>query len=199
MTTENVPLFERLVRRGSVLDRLSRWIAFIGLVGLLIIALITMADVLLRWLFNAPIEGLEDINKLVFAIVCASCFPAGLVQGHNVTVRLLGTMIGRRGQWVESFGTGLTLLFFLFLAWQVFAFAWDEAKHGRYTQTLELATAPWWFVVALILAICVPIQLAAVLMRLIAAAQGRVPAPSGYHEAPEYLAGAVADKKSETR
>jgi len=193
MTGEPVARFERLMRRGSFLDQLSRWVAFVGLIGLLIVALVTMADVLLRWLFSAPIEGLEDINKLVFAIVCASCFPAGLVQGHNVTVRLMGALIGRRGQWLESFGAVLTLLFFLFLASQVFAFAWDEAKHGRYTQTLELATAPWWFVVAVILAICVPIQIVAALMRLTAAAAGRVPDTGGHDATPEYLADAMAE------
>ena len=81
---------DKLLDPGAWLDRLTRRVAFIGLVGLLAVAIATMVDVLLRWLFNSPIEGYEDVSQLLFAVIIAACFPAGLIQGRNITIRFLG-------------------------------------------------------------------------------------------------------------
>ncbi len=98
---------EQWLDQGGRFDRFTRWVAFLGLVGLLAVALGTMGDVLLRWLFNSPIEGFEEVSELTFAIIVAACFPAGLIQGHNITIRLLGKGLGRRAdQWLEAFGHG---------------------------------------------------------------------------------------------
>ena len=78
---------EKLLDPGAWLDRFTRRVAFIGLVGLLAVAIATMVDVLLRWLFNSPIEGYEDVSQLLFAVIIAACFPAGLIQGRNITIR----------------------------------------------------------------------------------------------------------------
>jgi len=151
---------ERLVRPGGPLDRFTRWVAFIGLIGLLLIALVIVGDILMRFLFNSPIEGLEDISKFTFAVVVATCFPAGLIQGHNVAIRFLGRGLGPRAfNWLETFGALCTLVFFGFLAWRFGAFTMEEAANHRVTQTLELQTAPYWGAITLIIAISVPVQI----------------------------------------
>jgi len=151
----------RLVRPGGSVDRFTRWIAFIGVALLLLIALVIVADIVLRYVFDRPIEGLEDISRFTFAIAVATCFPAGLLQGHNVTIRFLGKALGSKpSAWLEVFGSACTLVFFVFLAWRFGVFAVDEARHHRYTQTLELPTAPFWSVITLIVAIAVPVQVA---------------------------------------
>jgi len=47
-------LLERLAARCVLL---TQRIAFVGVAGMLFIAFSTIADVLLRWLFSAPIGG----------------------------------------------------------------------------------------------------------------------------------------------
>jgi TRAP-type C4-dicarboxylate transport system permease small subunit len=147
---------EHLLHPGAWLDRFTRRVAFIGLMGLLIVAVVTMVDVLLRWLFSAPIEGYEDITRLLFAIIVASCFPAGLLQGRNITIRFLGKALGQRvALYLEALGAIATFFFFTVVTWQVAAFALDETLNNRFTQTLEITTGPWWWFVSFLLLMCI--------------------------------------------
>ena len=61
-----MPFFERLDR---AVTRIARVIALIGLAGLLLLASATVLDVLLRWIFNSPIVGLNDTHSLLTAII----------------------------------------------------------------------------------------------------------------------------------
>lgn len=150
---------EHMLHPGAWLDRFTRRVAFIGLMGLLIVSVVTMVDVLLRWLFSAPIEGYEDITRLLFAIIVASCFPAGLLQGRNITIRFLGKGLGPRAtQYLEALGAIATFFFFAVVTWQVTAFALDETVNNRFTQTLEISTGPWWWFVSFLLLMCIPVQ-----------------------------------------
>lgn len=179
---------ESLIARGGRLDRFTRRVAFIGLIGLLIVAIVTMVDVLLRWLFSAPIEGYEDITGLLFGIIVAACFPAGLLQGHNITIRFLGKGIGRRGNlWMEAFGAAATFIFFVCLVWQIGAYALDETVNNRFTQTLELPTGPSWWAATAILLLCIPVQFIVMVVDFLRAVTGEVPeAPDD--DTPDFLA-----------
>ena len=150
---------EGWVRPSGPLDRFTRWVAFIGLIGLLFVTLVIMLDIVLRSLFNSPLEGLEDITKYSFAIVVATCFPAGLIQGHNVTIRFLGKAFGGRTyNALEAFGALCTFIFFALIAWQFIVFTSDELANDRTTQTLVLPTGPFWSLITLIICMSAPIQ-----------------------------------------
>lgn len=164
---------EKHLLPGAFVDRLTRRVAFIALVGLLLVAIATMIDVLLRWLFSAPIEGYEEVSSLLFAIIIAACFPAGLLQGRNITIRFLGKALGERATlWLEAIGSIATFFFFAVAAWQVARFAVDETENLRFTQTLEMLTGPWWIVVSIILVACVPVQFAIMVVRTTSALSG---------------------------
>ena len=144
-------------------DAITRWAAFLGFLILLVVAATTVVDVLLRWLFQSPIEGLDDISHLAFAIIIVACFPAGLLQGHNITIRFLGSAVGRRGgYWLEVFGALLTLLFFSMIAWQMVVHTGQARSSGDTTMTVEAITWPWWVVATAIVILCVPVQIAVV-------------------------------------
>ena len=167
---------DRLLDPGAWLDKFTRRVAFVGLIGLLAVAIATMVDVLLRWLFNAPIEGYEDVTQLLFAVIIAACFPAGLIQGRNITIRFLGKGLGPRATlWLEALGAIATFAFFTVVAWQIAAFALEETVKHRFTQTLEMPTAPWWWVVAAILLMCVPVQFVIATGKTASAITGRAP------------------------
>ena len=70
---EKTPLLERLENR---LVQITRPIAFIGVVGMLIVACITVFDVLSRWLANRGVTGLTEVVAMVFAVAVAGCIPA---------------------------------------------------------------------------------------------------------------------------
>ncbi len=92
-------------------------------------------------------------------MVIASCFPAVLLRCNNITIRFLGRFLGRAGHnWLETFGSFLTLIFFSLIVWQFFRLTMDYQANGRTTDTIEMPLAPWWWVISIIMALCIPVQ-----------------------------------------
>lgn len=153
--------------------RLTSMIAMIGVSGMLIIAVATLVDVVMRWLFGLQFEGLEDIRKLVFAVVIASCFPAALAHGHNVTVRFLGKWVGGPAvRALDLFGHLVVLAIFLMMALRLTDYAFDLLHRGIGSLTYQFLEGPWWIAVAALFWICVPVQLWVVARQLRALATG---------------------------
>ena len=97
----------------------TRWLALAGLVGLVAVALVIIIDVLLRWLFSSPVDGVSEIARLVAAVAIASFFPMALVDRHNISIEFLGAALGPRARlWLDTFADVVTSLFFLVLGWQ---------------------------------------------------------------------------------
>jgi TRAP-type C4-dicarboxylate transport system permease small subunit len=144
----------------NVTTRITRAIALIGLTGLLLLALATVLDVLLRWLFNRPIVGLNDTHALFTALVISSCFPICIYKGGNITIRFIGGLFGKRVKNIlDIFGGLLTLLVFGVMGWQLWLYADQLAEDGATTWVLGWSISPWWRVVTIIILICVPVAL----------------------------------------
>ncbi|MEQ8370026.1 MAG: TRAP transporter small permease [Alphaproteobacteria bacterium] len=140
--------------------RATRVIALVGLLGLLVIAGATIIDVLMRWLFNAPLDGLSDIGELVIVLMVAACFPAAIAGRHHITIRFLGKVSGVRGREVlDMFGQLMTLAFFTVTAWQLVDYVVDLMGNGQTTWLIGLPLWPSWTVAALLIVLCVPVQL----------------------------------------
>ena len=157
-------------------DPPTRWAAFVGFFALLVAAAITVTDALMRGLLSDPLYGWADMSELVYAIVIVACFPAGLLQGHNITIRFLGSALGRRvTDWLEAFGAALTLIFFLFMAWQFVVLTTELRADNDTTMTVEYLTWPWWAVSTMIVSVCVPIQAVVCYGQLVRALTGAGP------------------------
>ena len=137
----------------------TRWIALSGLVGLVAVALVTIGDVLLRWLFNMPIDGVSEISRLVVAVAIASFFPMALADRHHISIEFLGSALGPRARlWLDTFAHLVTSLFFLVLGWQFILYTIEIGEAGEATWLLGWKAAPWWVVVTLFMLICIPVQ-----------------------------------------
>jgi len=170
---------------GRLLGRPSTAVALLGAAGVLLIALAVTADVLMRWLFNSPILGVDDLSRFVMAVVVSSFFPAGLARGQFVTIRFLGKALGvRAGLWLEFFGALATLVVFAIFAWRILGYAVEVSRSGLATVVLQLPQAPWWWLVAVIFALCVPIQAVVVIERLARAIGGTPPDPATGNDGP---------------
>ena len=112
----------------------TRPIAFIGVLGMLIVASATVIDVLMRWLASTAITALNEVTALVFAVAVAACIPAGLASGVNLRIDLLARWLtGRVAAWLDALGALLLLLFFCILAWRIGIFAGNLMEQGRTT------------------------------------------------------------------
>ena len=70
----------------------TRALSVVGLIALMGLATMTLADGLLRWLANRPIEGVRDLGGLAIAVAIACCIPVVLVERGNIAIRLGGTL-----------------------------------------------------------------------------------------------------------
>ncbi|MBL8386407.1 MAG: TRAP transporter small permease subunit [Burkholderiales bacterium] len=134
--------------------RVARILALGAAAVLLALALATMADVLLRKFANRPIHGFNDVATLATAIIIAACFPALLVARANVTIRIVGSALGTRAaRWLDAFGALVTAAFFVLMAWQYVRFSAELSRSGEATAILRWPIAPWWWVVAALVAV----------------------------------------------
>ena len=172
---ESVP-FESSVALGPA----ASWIAVVGALAILGLAAAIMVDVLLRWLFDTPILGVDDLGKFNLAVIVSSFFPVCLIGGHFVTIRFLGRAVGpMRALWLESFGNLVTLAVFALFSWQFFRFTLhDVTLTGLATAVLELPQAPWWWMVTGIIFVCTAIQVVVLLEAVLRAWYGVPKAPA---------------------
>jgi C4-dicarboxylate transporter DctM subunit len=146
---EKIPFLERLENR---LVKITRPLAFIGVLGMLIVACITVFDVLSRWLANRGVTGLTEVVAMVFAVAVAACIPSGVARRVNLRIDILRHWItGRLEAWMNVVGAGLLCLFFSLLMWRIFIYAASLADQGRTTTILLWPMAPFMYAVAVLL------------------------------------------------
>jgi TRAP-type transport system small permease protein len=149
----------------------TRALSAIGLIALLILAGLTLADGLMRWLANQPIEGVRDVGALAIAVAVACCLPIGLAERSNITIRLaessLGARIGRPvGQALDVFAAMVVAIVMAVMSWQFFVYAGKIAHANETTWVLKIPRAPFWYAVTAILAIAVLVQLIVVALEI---------------------------------
>ena len=151
----------------SEITRLARVISLIGLAGLLMLAGITVGEVLIRWIFKFPIRGVFDLSQLVIIIIIASCLPLVSAERRHITVRLIGAMVGRHANAIlEAFGALITTLIFGLLTWQLWVYANELSAANESTWLIHWPVAPWWRVATVLIALCCTIQFASFFISL---------------------------------
>lgn len=149
-------MLDRLERVGLLL---TRGLSVLGLAALMVLACLTLADGLLRWLANRPIEGVRDLGGVAIAVTIACCIPVGLMERSNITIRLAPALLGAAaGRVLDALASIAVLGVTGALAWQFTVFAGKIARANETTWVLKIPTAPFWYAVAGILWVAVLVQ-----------------------------------------
>ncbi|AEQ51261.1 TRAP transporter large permease subunit [Pelagibacterium halotolerans] len=131
----------------------SQRIAFAGVLGVLAIAALIVADVLLRVLFRAPVVGLNEYIEMFFAVAIAATFPSAVANRGHLKIDLLGALGPRTKLWLSAFGSFLLSMLFVIVAWQVGLQA-SEAVAQQYTTTIHnLPVGIFYWIIAALVAI----------------------------------------------
>lgn len=144
---------------------IARALSLLGILGFVVLAVGTIADVMLRWLFASPIDGFSEVARLGVAIMTATFLPAALIERYHISIDFFGKWMGpdwHRG--LNLFSAAVTLGFFSLMAWQFVGYTQELADAGETTWIVGIKVAPYWWVVTGILALCVPAQIL-ILMR----------------------------------
>jgi TRAP-type C4-dicarboxylate transport system permease small subunit len=145
-------------------------LAVAGMGALMLLAAMTLADGLVRWLAGRPIQGVRDVASLVIALAVSCCLPSGLIERSNITVRFLPRWSRRGGKVLDFIAALAVLVVLCLMAWQFWLHARNIAAAGETTWVLRLPTAPFWYLVDALLWGAVLVQL---LVAVLQAAQLR--------------------------
>jgi C4-dicarboxylate transporter DctM subunit len=146
---------------------LTRRVAFVGVIAMLIIAFATTLDVLLRWLVSRPIHGLNEMVGMGMAVAVAATFPAGAAQRVNLTIDvLIDKLAVRASAWLKVVASLSLLLFYVLLAWRVGVYAGKLQARAAETVYIQLPMAPFMWSVAVFLALAAAAQVVSFLVTL---------------------------------
>jgi TRAP-type C4-dicarboxylate transport system permease small subunit len=136
----------------------TRALSVVGLTALMSLAVMTIADGLMRWIANQPIEGVRDLGGLAIALAIACCFPIVMVEKGNITVRLAESVSPTLSRVLDVFAAVLVSGVLAALTWQIWLYAGKMAHARETTFVLQIPVAPFWFGVSAILACAVIVQ-----------------------------------------
>ncbi|MBR3371646.1 MAG: TRAP transporter large permease [Rhodobacteraceae bacterium] len=120
-----------------VLHRVTRPLAFAGVLGMLAVAGVTVVAVLLRWSGLGGLAAMNEITGMLFAVAIAATLPAATAQRVHLRIDLLGGMMGSRlRRLMDLLGSLLLLLFLTLLAREVYAYSGRLIAGGRTTTIL---------------------------------------------------------------
>lgn len=153
--------------------RFSNWLAMLGLIGLVVLALVTITSVFSRWLFSHPLEWVEDIYRLLIAVVIASFFPSAYAQRGHIAIHFLSLLFSETGRKILAvFAAIITFLFTIVLGWQLIKYTQEVWETGETTWLLGISVTPWWIVATAFLLVSIPVQLIVVFSDLYYGPQG---------------------------
>ncbi len=123
-------------------------VRFVGLVGgfvLLALMFLTVTDVGLRYFFNAPIFGGQDISVLFLLIVASLAIPYGGRAGSHVAVDLLGFVAGPKTlRWVDVAVRLVASAMLALVAWRSYLDGLSASLYGQTSDLLQLPFLPYY-------------------------------------------------------
>ncbi len=136
--------------RAGVIDRLARGLALAAGAVLVALVLLTVADVGLRYLFDAPIFGAHDVTELGLVLVVFGAMAFCGRSGGHVAVDVMGRWMGPRlSRWADALVAALAAATFAVLAWRAAVSAFEAAALGESSNLLSIPYAPFYGVIAL--------------------------------------------------
>jgi len=159
-------MHDRMLARVEALSNaISRVAAFVGVVGMLIIGVLTTLDVVvLRSIFNSPIAGSNEFLGTIFAVAIAAVLVSGLAQRASLEIDFIKLLVSdRTAEWFRIFGQVLFLLILCLTSWQVFVYSFEALNIGKITIVLQWPLWPFLLAISLFFALCIPIQVVVIL------------------------------------
>ncbi len=132
-----------------ILDRTSGVLKALGALALIVMMLLTVADVIGRF-FKHPIFGSVELVGFLAVIVMAAALPYTYKMDGHVGVEILVRLLPKKTQlWIAVFTQSLSVGLFSIIAWQMFLYAGDIHKTGEVSMNLEF---PIYYIVYLLAA-----------------------------------------------
>jgi len=122
----------------------SRICGCVAAVFLAAMMLLTVADVVLRALFNFPLRGTYELIELLLTGTFFIALPAVFLRDDHIVVEMIDSLAPRRVPLLKRIGEGLAVLLLAVMAWQGWLAAADTIAFNDVTADLGLPRALHW-------------------------------------------------------
>jgi len=134
----------------KAVTRISDFFNMIASAALVLMMVLSCADIFMRYLFSRPITGTYDVVGLSGAVLVSFALPYTMLKKGHVAVELLVQSLSRGKQLViETFSHLLGISLFLVMVWQAILLSRDMKAAGEVTPTVHLPFYPIVYCMAL--------------------------------------------------
>ena len=155
---------------AAVADWTTRFLAYAAGAALLWLMLLTVVAVVMRYVFNAPILGAQDISEMSLAVVVFLGIPYCGWTGGHVAVDLISTVVAEAVlRYTDILMRGLGGALFAVVAWQSMGRGLDALEYGEATNLVEIPHHLFMFLMGfgwLLFALVLLLQAAAGILQL---------------------------------
>lgn len=111
-------------------------------VFLLMIALLTAGNVVIRYLFNTQIPDWFDGSRMIQGVALFWGFALATFYGSHICVDILWEHVGARGKrWIDLVATAVMLVFTAVMGWMMWVKTLTSGTQG----TMDLLIPLYWF------------------------------------------------------
>ncbi len=127
----------------STLRRSSHCFGLVGAATALLVAAMTLASVIGRSLFKAPIPGDIEITQMGIALAISLCLPWCQLKGANIIVDFFTQKTSKASQrWLDALGCLLLAAMYALLSWRTAIGALAVKQAGETSMIISLPM--WW-------------------------------------------------------
>lgn len=138
-------VFRPGLARSAPAERAVHFLTSISSLALAVLLLATFAGVIMRYVFNAPILGGNEIIQLASVVLVMLAMPVAAHSEAHIRVDVFDTHIGRWGRFSGDVLTRCVSVYLLsMLAWQSWGKLADAAEYGDATNMLRIPLWPFY-------------------------------------------------------
>lgn len=127
----------------AVVQHANRWTHYVAGVVLIVLTMITVANIVGRAVFNMPVPGTVELTEMLMVIIVYLGFGYAEHQGDHISVDLLYERSGRMMRLVLTVVNGLVGSFVMGLvAWHLYQYAGVLSRGGYESAILEVPLGP---------------------------------------------------------
>lgn len=114
--------------------------------ALLAVLVVSIVDVVGRYVFNAPLIGADDLIRFGMALIVFGALPAVSRAGEHITVDLVAERLPARAQRaIARLWNGCAALALAYIAWRLFDLGLRAVDYGDRSPMLRLPFPPLIF------------------------------------------------------
>lgn len=136
---------QREMAHSRTVEWAVRSLTFLSATALAILLVVTFASVIMRYFFNAPILGSNEIIQLASVALVMLAMPGAAQAGMHIRVDVFDQRIGAIGRLAGDVMTRIVSVYLLgVLAWRAWGKLLDAAEFGDATNMLEIPIWPFY-------------------------------------------------------